>query len=220
MLALKQGDTFGVLAQAGEPRAVLRLGLALALGRRDQASSDPGHGSARQGRIDSRRDHEETWNGNGPAGDLDGHGAADGPEHHDEGRRREHRRCQSDRQLDRRLGRDPRVVGDAAFGIRVRAADEIELVAAAVAKPAIEQAMVEPGAPAPLNGHAQAELHDAHEHAARQQRQVKQRQRQNRTQLPALQGVENDAIPDVHAVGGGKGEKDDQQKGGAEQPRD
>ena len=39
-------------------------------------------------------------------------------------------------------------------------------------------------------------------------------------ELPALQGVENDAIPDVHAVGGGKGEKDDQQKGGAEQPRD
>jgi hypothetical protein len=37
--------------------------------------------------------------------------------------------------------------------------------------------MVEPGAPAPLHGHAQAELHDAHEHAARQQRQVEQRQR-------------------------------------------
>ena len=32
----------------------------------------------------------------------------------------------------------------------MRAADKIELVAAPVAKPAIEQAMVEPGAPAPL----------------------------------------------------------------------
>ena len=41
-----------------------------------------------QGRIDRRRDHEEARNGNGRAGDLDGYGAADGPEHRDEGRRR------------------------------------------------------------------------------------------------------------------------------------
>ena len=177
MLALEQSDTFGVLAQAGEPIPVLRLGLALALGRHNQASPDQEHGSARQGRIYRRRDHEEAWNGNGRASDLDGYGAPDGPEHYDEGRCREHGRCQSDRQLDRRLGRYPRVFGDAAFGIRVRAADKIELVTAPVAKPAIEQAMVEPGAPAPLYGHAHAELRDAHEHAARQQRQVEQRQR-------------------------------------------
>jgi hypothetical protein len=81
-----------------------------------------------QGRIDRRRDHEEARNGNGRAGDLDGYGAADGPEHRDEGRRREYRGRQSDRQLDRRLGGDPRVVGDPAFGIPVRAADQIELV--------------------------------------------------------------------------------------------
>src|SRR3954462_7032747 len=52
------------------------------------------------------------------------------------------------------LGRNPRVVGDATFGVAVRPAGEIELVAAAVAQPAIKQALVEPGTPAPLHGHA------------------------------------------------------------------
>jgi hypothetical protein len=63
-----------------------------------------------------------------------------------------------------------RIVGDATGA--VRPAGEIELVAAAVAQPAIQQALVEPGTPAPLHGHAQAELHDADKHAPRQQRQV------------------------------------------------
>ena len=59
--------------------------------------------------------------------------AADGPEHDDEGRRRQERRGHAGGEIDRRIGRDAQILGDAIFRILVIAADQIELVIAAVA---------------------------------------------------------------------------------------
>ena len=62
--------------------------------------------------------------------------AADGPQHDDEGRRRQERRGDAGDEIDRRVGGDAQILGDAVFRILVVAADEIELIVAAVGQPA------------------------------------------------------------------------------------
>ena len=64
--------------------------------------------------------------------DRHGQRAADGPEHDDEGRRRQERRGHAGDEIHRRVGGDPQILGDAVFRVLVVAADEIELVVAAV----------------------------------------------------------------------------------------
>jgi hypothetical protein len=145
-------------------------------------------------------------------------GATDRPEHDDERCRRQHRRGRSDREVDRRLGRDAHVVGDAAFGVLVGAAGEIELVVAAVSEPAIEQEVVEPRAPSPLHRHARADQHDAEEDAACQKRHIQHGQQQHRVRILGLQRVEDDAMPDVHAVGCAEVQQDDEENRRGQEP--
>ena len=56
------------------------------------------------------------------------------------------------------FGGDPQILGDAGFGVLVVAADEIELIIAAVGEPARDDRGGEPGAPAALNRHANEDL--------------------------------------------------------------
>jgi hypothetical protein len=62
--------------------------------------------------------------------------AADGPEHDDEGRGGEQRGRHAGDEIDRRVGCDPQILGDAVFRILVIAVDEVELVVAAIGQPA------------------------------------------------------------------------------------
>ena len=78
----------------------------------------------------------------------------------DEGRRRQDRRGDAGREVDRGVGRQPDVVGDAVFRILVVAVHEMELIIAAVDEPAIEEVMGQPLAPPPLRCHAGVDLGD------------------------------------------------------------
>src|SRR5262249_26628557 len=129
-----------------------------------------------------------------------------------------HRRCRADGELNRCLGRDPHIVSDTTFGVSVDATHKIELIIAAVLEPTIDEELIEPLAPSPLHRHACPELRDGQEYAPRQKRQVEDRQLENRGRIPLLERVENDAIPDVHAIGGDKADEDDKQKDSGQNP--
>jgi hypothetical protein len=70
--------------------------------------------------------------------------------------------------VDRGVGRQPDVVGDAVFRILVIAVHEVELIVAAVDEPAIQQVMSQPRAPAPLRGHAGEDLGNGQANTCRQ----------------------------------------------------
>ena len=216
--AAQHRDALAVLAQAGEHVTVFRLGLVLALGHVDQAAADENHESAGDHRVEDGGDHQESWNRDGDAADVDGERAAHRPQHADEGRGQQHRVEHAGREIDRRVGGAAHVVGDAIFRILVVAADQVELIVAAVAQPTVQQMIVQPRAPAPLRGHARVDLGDDEQHAADQQRKIDQRQEQHRAAVALLQRVEDRAVPDVHAVGGGKIEQDGQQDQSRQQP--
>lgn len=58
--------------------------------------------------------------------------AADGPQHDDEGGRREKRLRDTCGEIDRRIGRNPQILCDPVFRILVIAVDQIELIVAAI----------------------------------------------------------------------------------------
>ncbi len=147
-----------------------------------------------------------------------GQRAADVPEHDDEGQRGQHRGGQAGGEIDRRLGGDANIVGDPVFGVLMVAADQVELVVAAVADPAVEQMAAEPGTPAALRRHAGVDLGDRDADAGDQQREIEQRDEQHVRAVALLQGVEDRAIPDVHAVRGGEVQQHDRQQPAGQQP--
>jgi hypothetical protein len=219
LLALDEGDALAVLAQAGEHVAIGRLGLVLLLRDRDEAAPDDHHGAARQERIEHGGDDQKPRNDEGGAADVDRKRSADRPQHDDESRGGENRRGHAGDEIDRRLGRHPHVVGDAVFGVLVVAAHQVELIIAAAGEPTVDQTIVEPRAPAPLHGHARIDLHDAEEHARGQQRDVDHRQEQGRAGIVLFQRVEEPAVPQVHSVGGGEVEQDDDEQRAGQDPR-
>ena len=66
--------------------------------------------------------------------------AADMPQHDDEGPGGQHRGQQADHQVDRRVGRQPRILGDAVLGVLVLAVPQVEAAVAFVAQPGGDQA--------------------------------------------------------------------------------
>ena len=216
--AAEHGDALAILAQPGEHVAVLGLGLVLPFGDIDQAAADENHQAARHHRIEHRGDHQESRDGDGDAAELDRQRAADRPQHPDEGHRQQNCVEHAGREIDRRIGRAAHVVGDAVFRVLVIPADQIELVIAAVPQPAIEQVIVQPGAPAPLRGHARVDLGDDQQNACHQQREIDQRQEQDGAAVALLQRVEDRPVPDVHPIGGGEIEQDGEQDQPGQQP--
>jgi hypothetical protein len=91
-------------------------------------------------------------------------GAADRPEHHHEGRGREQSMDDTADEIHWAFGGDAQVVGDTVLGIGMISFDQVELVVSAVAEPAVDQLIVEPGALAALDRHAKVHLRDAEKH--------------------------------------------------------
>ena len=177
LFALDERDALPVLAQAREHVAQLGLGLVLVLGDGNEAAADHHHRSARDHGVDHRRDHQKARDMNVHAADGEVERAADGPQHHDEGRGRQEGRGHAGNEIDRRLGRDPHVVGDAVFRILVVAAHQVELVVATAGQPAVDQVVDEPFAPASLEGHPGVNLRDVHGHARQQDREIDHREK-------------------------------------------
>ncbi len=200
LLAAQERDAFAVLAQARQHVAIFGLGLVLVFRHRHEAAADQHHGSAGQHRVEHGRQHQKARDGHVAAGDLERQRAADGPQHDDEGDGGEQGLQQPDREIDGRVGRHAQILGDAVFGILVVAAHQIELEVAALGQPVVEHGAVEPGAPAPLGGHAAIDRRHPEQHAERGEPGEDQRLREHRAGRLLLQRVEEGAIPDIEGI--------------------
>jgi hypothetical protein len=87
--------------------------------------------------------------------------AADRPQDGDERHGRERGGQEPAHEIDRRLGGETQVIGDAILRILVIAADQIELEISAAGEPSAQQLVVEPSAPGALHGHADIHGDDA-----------------------------------------------------------
>ena len=145
--------------------------------------------------------------------------AADGPEHHDEGGGRQECRCDAGDEIHRRVGRDPQIFRDPILRILVIAADEVELVVAAVGQPARYHRICQPGAPAALDAHAGEHLRHAEQHAADRERKEHRGEIINGGGIALLDGVEDRAIPDIDAVLKADIGDDQEQQPDRKQPR-
>jgi hypothetical protein len=144
---------------------------------------------------------------------------ADGPQHDDEGGGRQKRRGDAGDEIDRRVGGDAQIFGDAIFRVLVIAADEVELIVAAIGQPARYHRIGQPGAPAALDAHAGEYLCHAKQHAADRQRKEHRRKIIHGGGFAFLDGVEDRAIPDVDAVLEADIGDDQEQQPDREQPR-
>ena len=200
LLAAEQRDALAVLAHPRQRVAVFGLGLVLVLGHLHEAASDGHDRAGGDGGIDHGGDHQKAGNGQRRSADRHRQRAADGPEHRDEGRGRQKCRGDAGDEIDRRVGGDPQILGDAVFRILVVAADQVELVVAAVGEPARDHRIGQPGAPAALNAHARVHLRHAEQHAADRERKEHRGEMEDADGILLLDGVEDRPVPDVDAV--------------------
>ena len=80
------------------------------------------------------------------------------------------------------------------------AADQVELVIAAVGQPARHHGIGQPGAPTALHTHARDDLGHAERNAAERQREKHRAQVIYGCRIAPLEGVEDRPIPDVDTV--------------------
>ena len=147
------------------------------------------------------------------ARDGDVEGAADRPQHGNEGRGGEERVQHAGEEIDRGFGCDPHVVADAVLRVLMLAAHQIELIIASGGEPVVDDAVGKPAPPRPLQGHTAVDLRDVHADARRQQHEIDERQKQDGLAVLVLQRVE-------HRVGSRDVEKDDEQQAGGQAPGD
>ena len=126
--------------------------------------------------------------------------AADAPQHADEGQDGEDGAKDADREIDRRVGGDARVLADPVLGIGMVAGNQVELVIAALVHPALEQVIVQPGAPAPLRAHAGIDREHGEADPADRQRHEDHGLGQDHAGILLLDGVEDVAVPDIDPV--------------------
>jgi hypothetical protein len=200
LLAAEQRDALAVLPHAGQGVAQVGLGLVLVLGDLHEAAADHGDRARGDRRIEHGGDDEEAGDGDLRLPERHGERAADGPEHDNESRRRQERRCHAGHEIDRRVGRDPQIFGDAVFRILVVAADQVELVVAPVVEPARQHRIGQPGAPAALDAHARVNLRHADQHAADRERKEHRREEIDGCGIAFLDAVEDRPVPDIDAV--------------------
>jgi len=91
----------------------------------------------------------------------------------------------------RRFGRNPNIIGDTLFRVLVSPPDQIELIVAAVFKPAVQEMIVQPGAPTALCCHADIDLKHHHRNACRQQGEVDQRHIKNGCGVATFERIED-----------------------------
>ena len=103
-------------------------------------------------------------------------------------------------EIDRGFGGDPQILGYPGFGVLMVAADEVQLIVAAVREPARDDCGGEPGTPAALNRHAKIDLFNDQASASEHERQEYGAQEINGVGIALLDGVENRAIPDIDPI--------------------
>ena len=186
-------------ADPGQLVAQARLAGVLGLDGDDERAADEVHAERGDRRIDDRGEHHVARDDEVGAEGGHAQAAADRPQDADEGGGGEHRIGHADEEIDQRLGREAHVVGDAVFGVRALAADDVELVEAPLREPALDQARRDPLPP------AQGETH-AHVHEPDRRRGRGERQRdddadadEDGPDLLVLDGVEEEPVPAVDA---------------------
>src|SRR5688572_13617617 len=95
------------------------------------------------------------------------------------------------------------------FGILVVAADELELVEAALVEPAAQQVVVEPGAPRALHGHARPHGEHAQDQIGADERGKEQGLARSDRSVPGLERIEEVPIPQIDAVRDAQADEDD-----------
>ena len=178
----------------------LGLGLVLRLDDADHATADEHQGAGGQDCIGHRGDDQVTRDGQFDAQYGDIERAADMPQHDHEGPGRQHRGQQADHEIDRRVGGQPRILGDAILGVLVLAVPQIDAAIALVAQPGGDQVPADPGAPRTLEGHAAP--HGRHRKADAQRREQRQQMGlvPDLAAIAELERIEEVAVPQVEAV--------------------
>ena len=122
------------------------------------------------------------------------------PQHDHKGPGRQHRGQQADRKIDRRIRGQPRILGDAIFGVLVLAVPQIDAAVALVAQPGGNQVPADPGAPRTLEGHAAP--HSRHRKADAERREQRQQMGlvPDLAAIAELERVEEVAVPQIEAV--------------------
>ena len=122
------------------------------------------------------------------------------PQHDHKGPGRQHRGQQADHKIDRRVRGQPRILGDAIFGVLVLAVPQIDAAIALVAQPGGNQVPADPGAPRTLEGHAAP--HGCHRKADAERREQRQQMGlvPDLAAIAELERIEEVAVPQVEAV--------------------
>ena len=200
LLAAEQRDAFAVLTQARQNITEFRLGLVLGFGHRHEIFADNDHRAAGNGGIDNSGNDQKARDGDCAAAKRHRQRAADGPQHHDEGRGREKRLRDAGREIDRRICGNPQIFRDPVLRILVIAFDQIELIVTPVVQPARDDGIREPRAPAPLDAHPREHLRDTEDDAADRQREEYPGQIKDLRGVLLFNRIEDRPVPDIDAV--------------------
>ncbi len=217
LLPAEQRDALAVLAHARERVAVLGFRLVAILRDGDEAISDDHHRDAGEQRIEHGGNDQEAGDMDRGAAEREGVGAADRPQHDDEGGGRQRGRRDTGQEVNRCLGGDLQVVGDAEFRIGMVALDQVELVIAAVGHPVVDHLVVEPLTPAPLHGHAHVDRRHGKADADGREHWKDQPLQQRGVGVAVLERIEEQTVPLIDVVvGDDLGQHDEDQHDGEE----
>ena len=155
----------------------------------------------------------------GVSGGADRNAAADNPKHSDK------RDCgdgglkNADGEIDRRIGGNSRIVGDAAFGDLMVSRHQVELVIATVGEPIAYDAVDNPGAPLALHLHASVDRNDCEHNGRGGERKENAGLRENGRAILLLNRVEQIAVPHIQPVLDRKLNEDEDHQADREEPR-
>ncbi len=159
-LAGEQRHLLGVLPQAHEAEAEIRLVALLIEIELDQRAADQMGDPGAEGRIDQRRPNQIAGNLVGRIADHQRRGRRQGPQDHHEGDQRDDRAEQRDADAERAVDELLDVLGDALIGVVGLVALEAHAVMGAAGQPAPEIGLRQPAPPADLQPLLEIELVD------------------------------------------------------------
>ena len=158
------------------------------------------HHSRRQGCIENAGEDQVPRQLEAQLAGTDREAAADRPEDDHEGRRGQDRRQESGDQIDRRIRGDACVLGDAVLRQLRFVRAGIEPTAVVVVEPELEQAIGQPTAPPPLEGHARPDREGGQRDAGGRELRQEVGLVPNLQSVALLQRIEEVAVPDVQSV--------------------
>ena len=191
------GRTF---AQVGYGILQFRLGLVLGLDHPDHVAADDHECARGQDRIRHGGNDQIPGDGEADPQDRGVQRAADMPQHDHERPGRQYRREQTDDEVDRRIGRQPRILGNPVLRVLVLAVSQFDVKVVAAAQPGVDQVPADPGPPRALKGHAAPHGGHGEADADRGEQREKMRLVPDLGAVAEFEGVEEVAIPDVETV--------------------